>query len=282
MNPDKSGDQTPPAWLSLARRVVPRDSRLRRWWRERRERQALYRLPGAQLVRCFAEAYPQAFFIQVGSNDGEQLDPLRQAILGHPWRGIMIEPVPYVFARLQKNYGRYAERIRLENYAIADRDGKLPFYHLAPVADFRKEGLPRWYDALGSFNRDVLLRHAAFIPDLPQRVVCTEVPSLSFESLCRRNGVEQVDLLHTDTEGYDFELLKMIDFQRWRPRVLIYEHLHLNDADRVACQAYLRGHGYSLLQEAMDTWCLNLRDAQPRDQPMLQLWQTFKPSNPDS
>src|SRR5262249_42395321 len=154
--------------------------------------------------------YPNAFFVQVGSNDGEQFDPLRGAILRRPWRGIMIEPVPYVFERLQQNYGRFADRITLEPVAIGDCDGELPFYHLAPVTDHEAEGLPQWYDGIGSFQREHLLKHTEYIPDVADRVVCTNLPTLTFESLCLRNGVGRIDLLHIDAEGSDFDVVKSV------------------------------------------------------------------------
>ena len=44
------------------------------------------------------------FFIQVGANDGITGDDLRKYILKYQWHGILVEPVPYVFDRLIKNY----------------------------------------------------------------------------------------------------------------------------------------------------------------------------------
>ncbi len=64
--------------------------------------------------------------------------------MGSAWRGILVEPVPDLFAQLFRNYSICKERLRFENLAIADRDGVLPFYRLAPVKDFLAEGLPDW------------------------------------------------------------------------------------------------------------------------------------------
>ncbi|MGH9185268.1 MAG: hypothetical protein ACRD0U_05570, partial [Acidimicrobiales bacterium] len=73
--------------------------------RERvRQRRLARSMAGRRLLRAFAAAYPAAFFIEIGSNDGEQFDHLKPFIRSRSWRGIMIEPVPYVFARLQRNY----------------------------------------------------------------------------------------------------------------------------------------------------------------------------------
>jgi len=236
----------------LARRRIRRGSALRRWLGRLRAPLRL-RDPRSEISRfllAFAEARPDAFFIQIGSNDGEQQDPLEPVIARYPWRGILIEPVPYVFERLQQNRGG-DPRLALENVAIAEADGSRPFYYLAKAED--RTGLPRWYDALGSFRRDVLLTHVSRIADIETRIQEMRVPCLSFESLCRKHGVTRVDVLHMDVEGYDWQLLQSIDLARWRPALLVFEHHHLEPAAYAACRAHLEQLGYSLMPERLDT-----------------------------
>jgi FkbM family methyltransferase len=232
-------------------------------------------LAGPRLISAFADAYPEAFFIEIGSNDGEQHDHLRPFILSRPWSGIMVEPVPYVFERLRRNY-EGIERVTLENVAIADRDGRLPFYHLAKSADREAEGLPRWYDGIGSFSREGVLRHAEEIPDIERRLVETQVPCLSFESLCRRHDVERLDLLVIDAEGYDWELIRHIDFGRHRPRLMVYEHFHLPPEERAACREHVERLGYETMEEFFDTFCL---DAAVEDR-LTRTWRRLRPAVP--
>ena len=122
----------------------------------------------------------------------------------------------------------------LENVAVGPEDGPKTFYHLRDASDAGRPGLPIWFDALGSFNREVVLAHRRFIPDIDSRIVELQVPCVTFDTLCRRNGVEHVDFLHTDTEGYDFEILKSVDFDRFRPTLIVYESVHLRPEDKQA------------------------------------------------
>jgi FkbM family methyltransferase len=245
-----------------------------RWRRAYRTWQFLRSRPGARLLRTFERAHPDAFFVQVGSNDGEQFDPLRRAILRTRWRGIMVEPVPEVFRRLHANYGHLSDRIALENVAVADRDGSLPFYHLATVEDHRREGLPQWYDGIGSFDRDHVLKHVDHIPDVERRLVCTEVPAVTFDSLCERNHVDALDLLQIDVEGYDDQLIRSIDLARWRPRLIIYEHYHLAEPAQRACRGLLASQGYATIEDGMDTWCMDVRRTGRRDK-LSALWHSL-------
>src|SRR4051812_21742835 len=91
-----------------------------------RRRPARPQPAGPQLVAAFVEVYPAATFVEIGSNDGDQHDFLRPYILGCDWRGAMVEPVPYVFARLARNYAGI-ERVALLNAAVGERDGRASF-----------------------------------------------------------------------------------------------------------------------------------------------------------
>jgi len=232
-------------------------------------------MAGPRLLETFADAYPEAVFVEIGANDGEQHDFLRPLVLSHAWRGVIVEPVPYVFERLVTNYaGR--DGLMLENVAVAPQDEQRPFFHLAPVADPEVEGLPRWYDGIGSFSREEVLSHAAQIPDIESRIVCTEVPGVSFDTLCGRHGLDHVDLVLIDTEGYDWEIVKSIDFANRRPRLLVYEHYHLGPEERRACGDHLRRLGYETMEEHFDTFCLDAR----RDDDLTRFWRTLEPAVP--
>ena len=210
---------------------------------------------GHALLAAFAEAHPDPVFVEVGANDGVAHDKLNAMIVGRGWRGVLVEPVPHVFERLQATY-RDVPGVALEQAAIGTEDGERPFFHLAESDD---EGLPDWYDAIGSFSRDFVAAHREAIPDIDHRIVSIDVPVLTFDSLCRRHGLDSVDLLLVDAEGHDGRIVRSVDLARRRPRIVIYEHYHLDAAERAACTAHLRAAGYEFFEEAMDTYALDPR-----------------------
>lgn len=240
-----------------------------------RVRRIQRRMAGPRLLRAFADAHPDAFFVEIGSNDGEQHDHLRPFILELGWRGIMVEPVPYVFERLRRNYAD-APGVILENTAMADRDGEVEFHYLVDATEEERRALPDWYDGIGSLSRDFILGHAKHMPDIENRIVSESVPALTFSSLCERHGVESVDIVVVDTEGYDREILRTIDFGRWRPELLLYEHFHLSPNDRREALTAMDEAGYSTMEEHFDTFCLR-RDAHPA---LLRLWSRLRPAVP--
>jgi FkbM family methyltransferase len=226
-----------------------------------------------RFVRQFGAAFPEARFVQVGSNDGKHLDPLSQQILSRQWTGIMLEPVPYIFKRLEANYG-HLDRLQLLNEAIADHDGVQEFYYLSQAGP--DEELPAWYDTLGSFRKDVILSHEEAIPDVATRVTSLQVPCVTFETLCTRLGVTELDLVHVDAEGYDFEVLKLIDFGRLRPALVIFENYHMDSATYAAASQLLQGFGYELLDEGMDTLALDVDRARAKQPQLASLWRELR------
>jgi FkbM family methyltransferase len=248
---------------------------LRRAWRSFRYRRLQRRLAGRKLLTEFARRRPDTFFIEVGANDGVQHDHLRPFIVEGGWRGVMVEPVPYVFERLRHNYKGF-DLIEFENAAIADRDGTLPFFYLRPPRAAEDDHLPDWYDGIGSFSRDLVMSHARHIPDIGERLMRTEVPALTFESLCRKHRVTRLDLVLIDAEGYDLRILETIDLASWHPALLVYEHYHLDHEEQRRAGTLVRDHGYETMEEGFNTWCLDPR----ADERLTGRWRELRPAVP--
>ncbi|GAP97625.1 FkbM family methyltransferase [Leptolyngbya sp. NIES-2104] len=189
----------------------------------------------------------QPSFIQIGSNDGINGDPIYGFILKWNWSGIKVEPVRYVFEKLEKNF-RDFPNIALENSAIAKESNAQKFYYLR-----QDENAPEWYSQLGSFSLPTILKHEQWIPDLQERLISCNVVCQTFEQLCYKYDVREIDVIHIDTEGYDFEIIKLIDFRRFSPSIVLYEHKHLSQSDQAACRQYLEEFGYQFISTPRDT-----------------------------
>ena len=190
----------------------------------------------------------ECFFVQVGSNDGVRGDPLHDLILANPrWRGIFIEPMDELFARLLKTY-EHQDRFSFEHLAISDAPGDCPFYYVS-AETIRAARLPDWYDQIGSLSRDHVLKHLSFahVDDPIALVSERQVRGDTLMSVLDRHRVERIDVLHIDVEGYDHAVLKQLDFARYRPKLILYEHRHLDEADRTATSSLLWRHGYRLI-----------------------------------
>jgi hypothetical protein len=91
------------------------------------------------------------YFLQVGANDGLMDDPIHFLVRKYGWCGVLLEPDPQLFKRLEKNYSGVDGPI-LVNAALSPIDGEATFYRIR-----MDEKMPNWCAGLGSFRRDVIL-----------------------------------------------------------------------------------------------------------------------------
>jgi FkbM family methyltransferase len=202
----------------------------------------------APVIRRYFDGGP-AFFVQVGSCDGKLGDPLHELIKSNPqWFGIFIEPVDYVFKALVRNYGNDLRYV-FEQVAIADEPGERAFYHVSEEA-VGIPSVPSQCEQLGSFDRNHILKHGTTLEPyiITRRVWCEPL-----SSVLDRNKVERVDIIHIDAEGYDYHVLKQIDFSRFSPKLVLYEHTHLKHDESKAAINLLSSHGYRCVNFGMDT-----------------------------
>lgn len=193
------------------------------------------------------------FFIQVGANDGVTNDPLYPYLRRYGWPGLLIEPQPEAFAELRMNYQGRTNLI-FENVAVATTRGTQPLYRLKPAL-YEQYHLACGYNPTGfaSFDRLHVIRELEM--NFGERmkglgllaedcVTSSEVPCWPLQALLDKHSIACFDLLQVDTEGFDYEVMKMIDLAKYRPALIIYEHVHLSAADRSACWARLNSLGY--------------------------------------
>jgi FkbM family methyltransferase len=205
----------------------------RRRWKRR-----YHRFEG--IIERYSEETEDFFVLQVGACDGVMGDPIQKWIKQYNWHGILVEPQKKEFERLTINY-RDSDRLRFENVAIAETGGLRPLYK---VKDEKIEA--DWQRGLAS----LVARPAVAKQDM----ITTEmVPCITFNTLLNQHHVERIDLLQIDVEGYDYELLKLFDFGRMRPRLIRYEHRHLRPSDKSFCRMHLQREGYEILEMEYDT-----------------------------
>ncbi len=191
------------------------------------------------------------FFIQVGACDGVECDPINKFITRDKWAGILIEPVKYNFNLMVENY-KSCKNLIFENIAIADLDGTKDFYSLDQKI-FNKS--PWWFKQFGTFKRETLL---SMIPDGTEKYIVTEkVICSTLEALLKKHNVKRVDIMVIDTEGYDYEIIKLIRFDKIRPDIVMYEYTHLDIKDNNECIRYLKKNGYRLYKEKSNIMALS-------------------------
>jgi hypothetical protein len=126
------------------------------------------------------------------------------------------------------------------------------FYYVDPLAKTNIPHLTCLFDQIGSFDPGHIARH--FGHTLDRFIVCTKVSTLPLSTLLDRNNVTKIDVLHIDTEGYDWIVLRQFDIGRFRPDVILFERKHLSEDDTNKALAFLR-QDYKVSRFQFDFLC---------------------------
>jgi len=193
------------------------------------------------IIDIYADRQKDFFFVEIGAHDGISGDPIHVYIIKYKWKGILVEPVKYLFNKLVSNY-KGQNNLIFENVAIGDKNETRDLYRLKQTGDI----MPSWYEELGSFYPDVVLKHKTFIPNIEDYLITERVKCVTLKDLLQKYNIIDIDLLQIDVEGYEYEIIKSIDFNSIRPKIIHYENKHLNIDDHKGCVALLKAKGYAV------------------------------------
>ena len=142
------------------------------------------------------------FYIDVGANDPVE-HSVTKAFYERGWRGISIEPLPSFHQAFEE------QRPHDVNLAIAAgaADGELTLYDVPAVRGW------------ASPEQSVAEMHRAEGHDVAE----LKVPVRTLASVCAEHVRGEIHFLKVDVEGFEGEVLRGMDFARWRPWVLVIE-----------------------------------------------------------
>jgi len=212
-------------------------------------------LHARQYCLSLPEIVSKPVFVKVGANDGITGDPFSDILLTNvKWTGLLIEPAPNCFDRLKAIF-HDARRFSLEQVAIGATAGEAIFYYVDQKAAENLTDLPSWYDQLGSFDKNHILKHLDGV--LEPFIIECKVEVFPLTDILRRNGIQDVHFLHIDTEGYDYEILKSFNLADQIAIAIFIEHKHLSGSERTEMRDLLRKCGYSVHDCGGDFFALN-------------------------
>lgn len=142
------------------------------------------------------------FYIDVGASDPVE-HSVTKALYERGWRGISIEPLPSFHAQFEE------QRARDINLAIAAgaENGELTLYDVPEVRGW------------ASPDQAVAEMHRAEGHTIAE----LKVPVRTLASVCEEHVRGEIHFLKIDVEGFEGDVLRGMDFKRWRPWVLVIE-----------------------------------------------------------
>ena len=199
------------------------------------------------------------YIIQIGSHIGNTVnDPIYKTIDKDTFL-ILVEPVPYLFEQLKTNYlTRFpnSKNIIFINKAVSNFVGEIEMTIPSLKNNFNK--FPFWATQISSINPVHVKTH---IPSLITEKI--KVPTTTLNDIIKDYHITELDLLHTDTEGHDYEILMDYTFSI-KPKRIMFEHKHMDGVFKIGARYQtllnkLEGLGYSIHSKTVEDTIMQLR-----------------------
>jgi FkbM family methyltransferase len=163
-------------------------------------------------------AFNNGVFIEAGANDGVQQSNTKLFEEFYGWTGVLVEPSEVLFSRL-----------------CANRSHSRCFQ--CALGSFEENGSYAYGDFNGSLMSSLTGR-----TDKPAK---QKVLLRSLQSILDECGITHIHFFSLDTEGYEFNILKGIDFTRTTFDYLLIE-IYQNQYDQIV--SFLARQGYDMIK----------------------------------
>jgi FkbM family methyltransferase len=156
-------------------------------------------------------------FFQIGTNNGNDL--FRELVIENkPDIIILVEPNENLINEIKQNYSGI-ENVYIYNNAIYYNDDEILELYIPS-----KNGI------MGARADNNIIYNDANFSLLPMNdwgnkndMVKIKAKSVTFDKICSIHNITNIDYLQIDTEGFDTEIIKMIDFSKYKIHKLRFE-----------------------------------------------------------
>lgn len=150
------------------------------------------------------------FFVEFGAADGVVGSNTLMLEKDLGWRGVLCEPVPSAFAEL-----------------VDSRPGSVCVQAAVSIDDRREYAFSVVPKVL-QLSTISAFKFGDMHADLRTESTEITVPAIDINDLIEKGQPKEnvVDYLSIDTEGGELDILKRLDFDRWRIRIVTVEHNH--------------------------------------------------------
>jgi FkbM family methyltransferase len=132
-------------------------------------------------------------YVQIGSNEGKDDFFRKMSKLSEPSKIVLVEPNSYLIDKLKRCYEPLSKKhtvVIFNNAIIHDTS----------------------IDTLVLYGEDSGLSSIIVRKSHPYNTDIIKFEGITFDQMCNRAGINEIEELQIDTEGYDYTILNSIDF----------------------------------------------------------------------
>lgn len=194
-------------FASVVRRITWRIGRFER-------RLSAPRITLVDLAQQLSMSRSDLTLVQIGANDGVRFDPIAELRRRFRLRGVVVEPLSEMHTSLRAAYSAHPD-VSVVEAAIHASATEVEIYKVRADAAFDD-----WMHGIASLSPT----HHERLGVPAESMESLRVPAMTLDRLLSGLALDRLDLLVMDCEGYDLDILDMLDLDVWRPAVIQFEH----------------------------------------------------------
>ena len=156
-------------------------------------------------------------YFQIGTNDGND-EFRKKVILDNPNLVILVEPNTELIQTIKNNYSNINNVVIYNNAIYNNSNEEVELYIPAKNAI---------YGTRADNGHTYSHVNYSLVPmnDWGDKkdMVKIKTKTITFEDICRLNNITEIDYLQIDTEGFDSEIIKMINFNKYKINTIRFE-----------------------------------------------------------
>lgn len=175
--------------------------------------------------------YHNGFFIEAGANDGFRQSNTYYLERFKGWQGILVEGIPQLYQKC------VTQRLKSQvfNCALVGDDFTestvtMKYANLMSIVDGALKN--------EACDRQHLARAIEYQHDV-DRAYDVIVPARTLTSVLDEAGVGEIDLLSLDVEGFELNVLKGLNFNKYQPKYMLIEARFKSEIDRYLSELYI-------------------------------------------
>ena len=168
----------------------------------------------------------EVFVLNIGAMDGVMFDEMIGYTTSYNFKGLYVEPIPYLFEKLKNNI---PGNNFFENSAISDYDGTIKMQIIDPEVIDKGLVHPCFYGMSAVYPPKNGLGSEFDRPTVEKYGMLVDVPCITFNTLMEKHNISKFDVVKIDAEGHDYHIFKQIDLKKYRPSVIRIEWINLTN-----------------------------------------------------
>lgn len=168
--------------------------------------------------------------VQIGAFTG--MDDVHHILLKETnVNALLIEPVPWYFEKLKKNYSsiKNPKRIQFDNRVINTYNGECDFHCVKDLNyNYNYNIEKNWGPEISGTKLNMIKEHEKFLKNESFEYETLKLKCITTSTLLQEYNINKIEFLKIDAEGLDFDLLINWPFQKVAPKYIKFEACHLD------------------------------------------------------